>query len=526
MEVACVWVWPVRFDDRLRTVLDSPADDARDRAVRWRQLVELLSRGAGEAPAELLDEAIGEIRSGAAFVDEQVRTATARAIAQLPLPLKLISVFAADRMSVAAPILASARLTAFEWGEVVAEASSECRRFIQALRSEPSNGHATPGPPVREPDIQHQPIPSISEVVARIERLRQSREPPHQTDAEDADTGASGVSVSRLFRWETDENGQIAWVEGVPRGPLVGRSIAHRGDERVVDRQVERAFAAKIPFHDARLELDEGTPVEGVWMISGAPAFDPATGRFAGYRGVAERSAWSPEVEATDQDEPADPDSLRDLAHEIRTPLNAIIGFAEIISGQYLGPAHHPYRERAAEIAAQAHLLLTAIEDLDFAAKLHSRSAGQEAQVHLGALAERVIPSLRELADSREVRIEASRATKDLDASVDPELAERLVLRMCSAIIERAAAGECLQLSVDNGGEDCRLSISRPKALRGLSESDLFGSADQMPLESFTLRLTRGLARVAGAQLVASETQLSLVFRKAPLGAEGHGVYF
>jgi len=217
---------------------------------------------------------------------------------------------------------------------------------------------------------------------------------------------------------------------------------------------------------------------------------------------------------------------LANISHELRTPLNAIIGFAEIISGQYLGPAHHPYRERAAEIAAQAHLLLTAIEDLDFAAKLRSRSTDQVGRVHLGALAERIIPTLRGLAEARDVTIEASRTTGDFDASVDPELAERLVVRMCSTAIEGAIAGERLKLSVDNGGEHCRISISRPKALLGLSETELFGSADKMPSHSFTLRLTRGLASMAGAQLIASESQLSLVFRRTPLGAERSGVYF
>jgi len=515
----------VQFDDRLRTVLDSPAEDARDRAVRWRQLVELVARSTKGASAELLQEAVSEIRGGTTSVDEQVRTATARAVAQLQLPLPLIAAFAADRMSVAAPILASARLTAFEWGEVLAEASSECRRFIQALRSEPTNG-SLPPIPVKEPAIQHQPIPSISEVVARIERLRQSREPSAQADSREETDGNDGSPVARLFRWECDENGQIAWVEGAPRGPLIGRSIAHTEAEGMIDHHVERAFAAKIPFHDARLELAEGTPVEGTWMISGTPAFDPATGRFAGYRGVAERSTSTLEATTGVDAAPADPDSLRDLAHEIRTPLNAIIGFAEIISGQYLGPAHHPYRERAAEIAAQAHLLLTAIEDLDFAAKLHSAQTNPEPETHLGALVERVIPTLRELAAGREVRIEASRATRDLNVSVDPQLAERLVLRMFIALIERAAPGESLQISVDNGGKDCSVSISRPKALQGLSEAELLGSSDQMSAASFTLRLTRGLARIAGAQLIMSEMQLSLVFRKAPLGAEGRGVYF
>jgi len=513
----------VQFDDRLRTVLDSPAVDARDHAVRWRQLVELVARSTSDTSGDLLEQAIMEIRDGAASVDEQVRTASARAVAQLSLPLQLISAFAADRMSVAAPILASARLTAFEWGEVLAAASSECRRFIQALRSEAANGVSPPATS-KEPEVQHSPIPSISEVVARIERLRQSREPASEIEIAQSGNNDEGPVAARLFRWECDENGQIAWVEGVPRGPLIGRSIAHLDDDALIDRQVERAFAAKIPFHDALLELAEGTPVEGAWMISGRPAFDPSTGRFAGYRGIAERNSQAPD-DAEVVEAAADPDSLRDLAHEIRTPLNAIIGFAEIISGQYLGPAHHPYRERAAEIAVQAHLLLTAIEDLDFAAKLRSRT-DQGGRVHLGALAERVIPTLRGLAEARDVTIEASRTTRDLDVSVDPEMAERLVVRMCSTAIEASIAGERLQIFVDNGDEDCRISISRPRALLGLCEADLFGSAAKMQSHSFTLRLTRGLASIAGAQLIASESQLSLVFRRTPLGVERSGAYF
>ena len=34
----------MRFDDRLQTLLEAPVADSRDRAVRWRQLVDLLSR--------------------------------------------------------------------------------------------------------------------------------------------------------------------------------------------------------------------------------------------------------------------------------------------------------------------------------------------------------------------------------------------------------------------------------------------------------------------------------------------------
>lgn len=525
MEVVCAWAYPMRFDDRLRTVLDSPAEEPRDRSVRWRQLVELVARQGAAASPELLSEAIAEIRTGAVLVDDQVRISTARAVSELPLPVELISAFATDRLSVAAPVLSSARLTAIEWGEVLANAGSECRRFIQALRSEPTNA-ATPPPSPREPVTQHEPIPSISEVVARIERLRQSRETGPETRSAKRPESDASPTVARLFRWECDEHGEIAWVEGAPRGPLIGRSIAQSEEQGKADRQIERAFAAKIPFHDATLAFGEGTPVEGSWLISGMPAFDAATGRFAGYRGVAERRGRDAEPAPPIEDSAvSDPDSLRDLAHEIRTPLNAIIGFAEIISGQYLGPAHHPYRERAAEISTQARLLLTAVEDLDFAAKLHSRR-GEENSVHLGTLLERLVPALRDLAESRGATLEASRTTRDLTAHVEPELAERLVSRLCTSVIERTTAGESLRLSVDARANHCRISIDRPIALQGLSEAELFGSTDSIRAETFALRLTCGLARIAEAELTATDTELALVFRCSPLGGKRHGVYF
>ena len=95
-----------------------------------------------------------------------------------------------------------------------------------------------------------------------------------------------------------------------------------------------------------------------------------------------------------------DPDSLRELVHEIKTPLNAIIGFAEIIEGQYLGPADRGYRDRAAEIVRQARLLLAAIDDLDFAAKVHSTLGRTRERVDLGALIMRAADELRGIAPS------------------------------------------------------------------------------------------------------------------------------
>ena len=92
-----------------------------------------------------------------------------------------------------------------------------------------------------------------------------------------------------LFRWECNPSGEIDWVEGVPRGPLVGRTIATADPGEGVDDCVERAFGIRAPFRDCVLELGEDGPLAGQWVISGVPAFSPSDGRFIGYRGVARR---------------------------------------------------------------------------------------------------------------------------------------------------------------------------------------------------------------------------------------------
>ena len=60
----------MRFDDRLKTVMTQPVADAHDRTVRWRQLVDLLSRPHDEIDPALLDAALTMIRTGMKSVAE------------------------------------------------------------------------------------------------------------------------------------------------------------------------------------------------------------------------------------------------------------------------------------------------------------------------------------------------------------------------------------------------------------------------------------------------------------------------
>jgi hypothetical protein len=523
----------VRFDDRLLTVLNQPAEDRHDAAVRWRQLVDLVARAGALGTSSIVAQALEAIRTEAPSVEEPLRAAAARAVAALPLPLGLLEYFASDSLAVSAPVLAAATLDPSQWSALQQAADPETRRFIQTLhpefKAEPQGRtEAAPAEPVvvapaspapAEPAPVAAPAPSspsLHEVVERIERRRRLRSRP-------APTSPEGVALPNdspaLFRWECGPGGEIAWVEGAPRGALVGRSLARpqEGEGGLVDPEVVRALAVRAPFRDALLTVAGEGPVSGDWKISGVPAFEPADGRFAGYRGVALReSPPSPALAQTIPELLADPDSLRELVHEIKTPLNAIIGFAEIIEGQYLGPADRAYRERAGEIVRQARLLLTAIDDLDFAAKVHSASGAVRERIDLGALIEREAPELREIAARRGATLDVVRPRQEVAAAVQPELADRLLFRLFSGLAEQAERGERLQLAAESTIDIARITVGRPVSLRGVSDSELFDARQGDEARGgFSLRLARGLARIAGGDLTASRDFFALAFPRA-----------
>ena len=530
----------MKYDDRLATILSLTPSGPHDRAVRWRQLVDLVARAGPDASGPTVAQAIVQIREGQRDVALDARAAAARAIAGRPLPPALLEAFAADRLDVAAPLLTMGEPDA----ALRRAASPEVRRFLDAMHPPPppvspppaeTPPPATSSPPVKSTGAPQGTMPSISEVVERIERFRLARESASPQAAPSAPAASppppsAPVSVRApparrappprhdplpppdspaLFRWECGPGGNIGWVEGAPRGPLVGRSIARAEEGEGIDREVERAFARRAPFRDATLSLPEAGAVAGQWLISGVPAFAPGDGRFVGYRGIARRAEAfkGPTISAVSG--PLDPAALRELVHEIKTPLNAIIGFAEIIDGQYLGPAQSGYRERAAEIVAQARILLAAIDDLDFAARLRGRGSDESATSDFSAFFPAFAERVQQQASERGVTLAIDAPPSEGLCTLDRELAERLLDRFAEAVFAATTAGETLRLAVRRENGFCALRLSRPRALEGMSEAQLFdGQHDERA--DFSLRMVVGLAQIVGGKLVADGSDLVL----------------
>ncbi len=500
--------------------MTQPVADAHDRTVRWRQLVDLLSRPHDGLDPALLDAALTMVQSGVRSMPKTVRAATARSIAGRAAEPRLIAIFAADKLDVAAPLLAAAPLDEAGWALVLRDASDEVAAFIQTLRGDVATQPvATVGD---APPSALEPAPSIGDMVARIERLKSKREPQ---PAEAADQYSRLPELDRkepvtgpnLFRWECDASGQIGWVEGAPRGALIGRSLP---SEEGAPRALVRAFTDRLPFDDTPMKLP--TPaLEGEWRLSGIPAFSPNDGRFLGYRGIAVREG----VEEEAQGKPAlpasmaDADALRETIHEIKTPLNAIIGFAEIIDGQYLGPAHRNYRHRAAEIVSQARMLLAAIEDLDFAARLQAQPATGGASTDLAEILPPLAEEWGNRALSRDVRLRIATSLGSLRCALEPDLAQRLLGRLLGAAVEAAPDGQQVDVEVREAKKLLTISVTRPASTRQLTDAQVMDPAFQVegagtasPLGlGFALRLVRGLAQLAAGSLRLTPTEFQLV---------------
>jgi signal transduction histidine kinase len=530
----------VRFDDRLATILALPDDSQAARTAKWRQLVDLLAQRQANPDPGQLEQLLGYLGTHRGELDPDARRAIAGTLTGRLVSPSLVRFFAEDEPVVANALIAGVRLLEEEWIELLPSLGVAARellgrredlpaRVVEALavsRADDARPAAPRTTPPRPRTHQHPPEDraneaQIRDLVARIEEFRRRQ---HGEEPQAPPPGAPTDS----FRWEAGPDGVIAWVEGAPREPLIGHtiaSVAGRG-EYGVDGQAAGAFEKRAPFRDARFSVAGSGPAAGDWRMSGVPFFHPRHGSFLGYRGTARRPRLD-EVARSDIARPAGglfgtslpAESLRNLIHELRTPLNAIVGFAEMIDGQYLGPAGANYRMRARDIIDQAERLLAAVDDLDTAARLETRRLDlTDSSADAVALLTRLKVAYGEIAREREAQLGIDIAPDLPNIRVDSAAAERMFARLLAATIGLLRSGETItaNLSLAHvGGRDMLcLAIDRPQAIRNLPEERLLdpgyspeGEWPQAPLLGlgFALRLVRNLAEAVGGTLVIGD---------------------
>lgn len=557
---------PLRFDDTLDTVLSADLATAFGRQSAYRQLVDLIGRD--RVPADVC--AISVLRTIAPDVPLEHRTAAARALAFAQPPFALVRLFALDDLAVAAPVLRTARLEPDEWCALLAELTPSARAILRHRRdldgqveralaafgrvdfvlSDRRCEQSNPDPSDsssekvavhnmrtigRQVEREHSTIGSlaialpvspdaacdfdedaavvtdgpfeIADVVARIDAFREGRNNarPHANDA--SSTGADRV------RFETDADGVIRYADGPARGALIGLSLCLENNCTTrVDSLAADAFRERARFRDANVNIAGNGPTAGMWLMSGVPMFDSASGRFTGYRGTVRRPHAG---EAAAPGTSPEPVALRQLAHELRTPTNAIIGFSEMMALEMLGPVTDAYREQAQAIHRHARDLLGAIDDLDLAARIESDALTLRIEaVPLRTVLRSVLRDLSALASFRGATV--SMPDRDAWVEGDRHAVERLFGRLIATLLAAMGRGEVLAMDLLDEGDMICVAMSRPAGLP--DDADLscdVGAEDvayaALPLGTgFALRLVANLAQELGGAIAFGDEEIEV----------------
>jgi His Kinase A (phospho-acceptor) domain len=534
----------MRYDDRLATILAVPAPDARAKSIIWAQLVDLLAQDRGRLSGDARGEILSQLQEWRSEVPLHRRYLAAESISGRSVPRELVAFFGADSPQVAAAILPTTKLDADAWNTVIPALPQASRALLRERRDLPTEtvralaafGHDDFALPISD-DPASVPISAASpqkteirDLVARIEAFQRDRE-IGKPAAKPIDT----PELAAEFRFETDIQGLLCWVEGVPRGALIGLSIAEMADPGAcgVDGHAAGAFRQRSLFRDARLVAPGEGDASGEWLISADPLFSPNEGRFLGYRGVARRPRRSENLnvgEGALLGPGLAPDSVRQLVHELRTPLNAIRGFAEMINEQMLGPVAQSYRSRAYDIVREASRLLGVFDDLDSAARLERGHYPRDelANTNLVQVLDRLADDFRPLSNERDVLLRLSIEAGLPNAGVDRLTAERLIGRLIAAVLSVGAKQEAISARLECKTDMLHFSIDRPRATLELDAEALFSSsADDSDLDNqgpalglgFSLRLIASLARQSRGSFRIERQRFTLILPPAQVSA-------
>ncbi len=591
----------MHFDDRLGTVLRLRATGAAVQRIQYRQLLDLLGTSPAEARGEQIDAAFDRLGELSARIPAPERAAMIRDLGLRLRSPRLVAALAGGEPAVAAAVLQRARLGGNEWLDLIPALPPAARPFLRARNDLPGEvsgllarlGVTDRGlPPVPEPVSEAPPAPppevppatgesepleatpppqpepalppvtadepvailppqapagegAIGAIVKRIEAYRRSRQVIEQAPANDSPRLPLGEDhvlqvpeQVRAFDFATDAEGRIAWADPGVAAMVLGLRLDAAASEpefAILQRRHQ-------PLRAQPIALAGAEAIAGKWQLDAAPWFDPATGRFLGYRGRMRRPAERPPLVPPVTDSPTD--RIRQMLHELKNPVNAIQGYAELIQQQLYGPTPHEYRALAAGIAGDAARMLSAFDELERLAKLDSGAMELEAgETDIAEIIRATVGQLGAHTAQRGSGFVVKDEAESLPVPLGRLEVERIAWRLLATLAGVSAPGEMLRLKLRARHGMARIDVALPAALAGREGDDLFeAAAGAIPQViaagvfgvGFALRLARAEARAAGGDLVRRDAKLRLALpgltgddadhteaeEDAPVGAE------
>jgi len=540
------------FDDRLATVLRSPARSETGARTQYRQLLDLLGSMPGSEQSEWLDAAYTRLGELAAELPQAVQSEILRAPGLRLRNRMLVAWLARREPQAAAAAMATAHLSERDWLYLIPRLPMTARGFLRHRRDLPLSARQVlerlgvqdlvlPEPPaearpaVARPTAQEPTThPELEEaasgagigaLVRRIEAFQRARRegspaarsslPLDESRALDPDI----VRRARAFDFSTDASGVVDWADPAIAPLVVGVVLggARPGAVAELEAAAAKEMARRLPLRDRRIILTGLPEIAGAWRLDAAPFFTPATGQFAGYRGRMRRpsAAAVPSAAAA----PGQADRMRQLLHELRTPVNAIQGFAELIQQQMFGSAPNEYRALAAAIAVDAARLMAGFDEIDRLAKLETGALHLEpGQSDWREVVATILRRLEGVLRPRSARLDLTARGSPFTSSLALDDAMQLAWRFLATLAGAVAPGEILELDLASDGATISLEAELPTALRDVE--DLFAASAPGPARAisagmfgagFALRLARAEAEAVGGKLERKGEWIRLV---------------
>lgn len=541
------------FDDRLATVLRTGATGARARRTQYRQLLDLVGTASAQATSPTLESAFEKFAELSRAIPAHERAAMIRDPGIRLTNPRLVMALAEQEASVASAAIASARLRAAEWLDLIPalpirargllrhrrDLGDEADRLLASLGvsdlvlSPPDSITLATGPlPDEEALILEVEVETtvtareeqeaIGAIVQRIEAFRRARANlSGSTDAPRLPLGeqaeAEPATLARAFDFETDASGRIAWADPAVAPMAVGISIlsSFPHGPALLDAQSTQAMRNRQPINAGRLQLEGAPAIMGAWRIDAIPVFGVPDGRYTGYCGRLRRQPEPVELPESDR---AAADRMRQILHELRTPVNAIQGFAEVIQQQVFGMAPHEYRALAAAIAGDAARILAGFDELDRLARLETGALQLDAgHCDFAAILGGTLGRLRPTLESRSSGIALWGDDEPAIVPMPQTEADRLAWRILATLASMITPGEHIDVHLAREPGRAVFAFELPASFA--SVDDLFAASKRGSSQSlsagpfgsgFTLRLARAEANAAGGGLARQQDTLQL----------------
>ena len=548
----------LRFNDLIATVLAARTDGSVTRVILWRQCVDLLAQfdcgGSDEAQLDRVADVLAALRPEIGVTSRLASVVELGSRLRSP---RLVQLLLDDEPPVVVAAMKRATLTDTQWCGLIARASPlarsvlrqrddlgpEARRALDlfgpsdlsladhrgrqsAAASPMQKSQVPPVEPLSDADGDSD---QIRRIVDRIERFTSERQARSGNGAVPPAVPRDETSDIDQFSFSTDPKGVLTSVVGAPATAAIGLQIGSASTDCSYgpDGQILGAFKRRGAFRDGRLAIEHGL-LRGDWLISAEPQFNQRNGRFTGYVGsarkaskleqaprVVEAPSTSVGLETTGNSSA----SMRQLIHELRTPLNGVMGFAEIIESQLLGPVNDSYRTMAGEIVGDVRRLVDILDDLDYASRDDGhRPAKESRETDLAQLLEDAITKFALDAQGRP-RIHLSADSDLCFLDVAHSVAERIILHLVRALIA-CAGNEILTAQCRERFGNVELTIARPTSMKDLTDVQLFdpgyehvATGPNAPVlgVGFALRLVRRLADANNGAFSAFPNHFSLV---------------